>query len=209
MIEEDATNTRWRRDLAVNQGLLGRVLQAQGELDDAHEMYRARMETIKDLAAQSPTDNLWQIDLVKTWLGLSELLLIIGNLDDVSEYIESSFAILRPLVEKNPEDRQAVRLAAANYTLLGRLHMRRGAIEKASAAWSQAVELIEPVAQASEDSTILDAWARPLLYLDRTEEARPIVERLKEAKYRDRGFVALCKAKGFVVEYPDQKKGET
>ena len=73
---------------------------------------------------------------------------------------------------------------------------RLGEAEQARAAWTRALDAIEPVARISADPRLLDPWARGLLHLDRIQEAIPVIEKLRAVGYRNPQFLELGRQKG-------------
>ena len=58
------------------------------------------------------------------------------------------------------------------------------------------LESISRVAEGSSDRRYLTPWALTLLHLDRTDEARPIVQRLEQMGYHDAQLRGRCESKG-------------
>ena len=104
------------------------------------------------------------------------------------------------LLADNPEDHRAPIKLSAALTLQGRLFERLGQNESARRAWERATGAIADRAEGSRDWRYLDPWARALLHLELTEQARPIVEKLVSFGYRNRDFVKACNRLGVPQE---------
>jgi hypothetical protein len=79
---------------------------------------------------------------------------------------------------------------------LGESLARAGDSDGAHQAWTRAFETLDSLAQASRHTDVLALSASALLYLNRMEEARPLVRELARRGYRRPTFVALTRDKG-------------
>ncbi len=93
-------------------------------------------------------------------------------------------------------DRRVTRWLSVAYLLEGRLLESRNRLKDARQAWGRALETIEPLAQDSKETWLLETWGRALLRLDRLQEAEPVVRELHARGFRQESFRALCIEKG-------------
>ena len=85
------------------------------------------------------------------------------------------------------------------HIVLGRALARAGQSREAAAEWSRALEVLSDQKRGSGSPQMLDARARALLYLGRSEEAESIVTSLLESGYLRPDFVALCRERGLAI----------
>ncbi len=90
----------------------------------------------------------------------------------------------------NPGERQRL---AQSLVEIGKLDRDLGQTAQAEASWSEAAALMAPLTAGTEVVDFLDTHARALLYLGRTNEARPLVKALLDRGWKDAEFLALCR----------------
>jgi tetratricopeptide (TPR) repeat protein len=96
------------------------------------------------------------------------------------------------------DDRRRIPLARL-YLALGRMHDLRGEPETAHAFWERAAEQMQPMV-SSEDLAPKRIFAEALLRLGRVDEARPLVEKLRNLGLRLPSFVRLCRDAGLPMD---------
>ena len=94
---------------------------------------------------------------------------------------------------QNPGERQ--RLAQA-LVEVGKLYRDQAQTARAEESWREAADLMAPLTAGAEAVDFLDTRARALLYLGRTDEARPLVKTLLGRGWNDAEFLALCRERG-------------
>ncbi len=196
LVAGDPTNLRWRRGLATNHATVGLVLRAQRHLDGAIEQFRLVERLREELATTDPTDPGLARDQARAYTRLGEVLHLVGDTGGGLVRVRNAQSILDSLVEGDPNDREARRLRSEAYNTLGLIRFSGGNRRLARDAWVESVETIASVARGSDDMRFLTPWARALLYLDRVEEAKPLVDRLEALGYRNDEFAELVESKG-------------
>jgi hypothetical protein len=78
----------------------------------------------------------------------------------------------------------------------GRLAAAGGDRAAARAAWERALALLAPCRRPLTHWKVLSPWAQALLSLDRIDEARPAVERLRAMGIASPALEALWRTKG-------------
>ena len=119
-----------------------------------------------------------------------------GKIDEALRTAGRAEQALEVLYRNHPEDRNVRRWLGNAYLMEGRLLESRARRDGALQAWQRALTVIEALAQDSNETWILDIWARALLQLDRIEEADPVVRELLDRGYRSKPFLDLCRGKG-------------
>ena len=195
LVVHDPTHTGWRRSLASSNQRLGIVVATLRDLDAGLEHHRKSIAIQEELLATDASHAGWQRDLALMRRSFGRLLMAQGDVTSALEELRLALAILQPLVDKNPDDRDSIQWLSGSFVVMGEVWARTGDMQCARSSWAKAVEVIEPLARQSNDRRYLDPWVRALLYLDRIEEARPIVEKLMSMGYRERTFVELWQEK--------------
>jgi tetratricopeptide (TPR) repeat protein len=103
------------------------------------------------------------------------------------------------LTKERPGDVHTRRLLSMDQTQLGRALQAEGRRDEARQAWRRAIDIIEPAARGTEDKRLLDAWARPLIYLGLDDQAKPVLDHLDRLHYRNPDFVALRRGHGLLA----------
>ena len=150
----------------------------------------------EELATTDPTDPRLARDQARAYTRLGEVLHLVGDTGGGLVRVRNAQSILDSLVEGDPNDREARRLRSEAYNTLGLIRFSGGNRRLARDAWVESVATIEPVASGSDDVRFLTPWARALLYLDRVEEAKPLVDKLEALGYRNDEFAELVESKG-------------
>ena len=136
---------------------------------DSHEMTSIRVQLASQLAEQ-------------------------GDMDEADILFNQSLIQLRADSPAG-DPRKAVTLADALLGL-GRIAESRVDPQTASRYWSQALTVTQTV---SEDTGLMEAvytHALALLYLNRADEARPLIDRLQVVGRRSRHLSELCRLHG-------------
>ena len=193
----DPTNTDWQRELAVSYRKSGLALLALDELPRAQEQLLSSQRILDELVANDPVNSAdWRRQLAAAHVGIGTAFLAGGNLRDAMGEARVALSITDPIVERDPENPETRLWHTQGHLLLGSVLSRLGEAEQARAAWTRALDAIEPVARISADPRLLDLWARGLPHLDRIQEAIPVIEKLRAVGYRNPQFLELGRQKG-------------
>jgi len=74
LVEKDASNTTFRRDLAISEGKVGDALFAQMDLNGALERYREYNRLASELVSDDPANADWQRDLAVSYQRIADTL---------------------------------------------------------------------------------------------------------------------------------------
>ncbi|MEA2564097.1 MAG: eukaryotic-like serine/threonine-protein kinase [Acidobacteriota bacterium] len=184
---KDSDNAALQRWLAAFHGAIGALdedsFRALGHLKSSREI-------LTRLLAQDATNADWRFQLGLCHRRLASALV---ERDPAAARREAHRAleILHPLVEEVPDELTRGQIAEAEIVL--------GTAEEnpreARVAWERALAALAPCRRPLTHWKLVDPWARALFALDRAEEARPAVERLRRM-----GYVGLS-------DYNDEKRG--
>ncbi|MEL7058999.1 MAG: protein kinase [Acidobacteriota bacterium] len=111
-----------------------------------------------------------------------------GRREEAGDWLARSLRRLRTAVSEDPDNAEnrlglgdQLRTAGDNLRDLGRS-------AEARAAWEEAVKVLEPARETTSNLHLLDVLSRSLLRLGRSDEARPLVERLLAEGWTHRGY---------------------
>jgi len=189
LVALDPTNANWQRDLGVGRLAAARLDLEQGRTQRAIERFQSSFQSLSQLAQQSPSQVDALRDVARSRLGLGEAWLVLGDLKRAATEIDLALAGIGALVDKDASDKDSRRELAVNHNARGRVWNAMGQRARATAAWTQSVDLLEPLARESRDWNVLDPWVRALVYLGRHDEARQGYEKLASIGYRDPGYL--------------------
>jgi len=189
LVDFDATNTDWQRDLAVARNALGR-LDLEDQPDVALSLFRQSFVTFAALAQKNPTRVGELRDLARAHLNLAAGLRHTRRLDAAGKEINAALEILQPLAVRNPRDADLVRDLAIAENDRGVISAALGRTGESRAAWSRALAHLAPLVGSTKDRNLLDPWVRSLAHLEKFDEAKHGFDRLMAIGYRDRGFLA-------------------
>jgi tRNA A-37 threonylcarbamoyl transferase component Bud32/tetratricopeptide (TPR) repeat protein len=191
----DPRNVDWQRDFAVAESTLANVFRLSGRLREAERHNQTALAVIVPLARASPTQVSRQRDLAFVELGAGLTSLDRGDIGQATSRADNVERITTPLVARGT-DRIAVRLAAEGRLLAADAAEQRGDIPRAHHLREQALALLPVTMTGSADRRALDISARALIGLNRTAEARPIVERLVAGGYSHPALMKQWEKKG-------------
>jgi eukaryotic-like serine/threonine-protein kinase len=184
----DPRNANWRRDAAAAASNLAGVLRLTGSLQEAERAYQRAIAIVRPIAEASPGVAIRQRDLADAELGLGLTYFARGALDAAAAQADAVERLLTPLLIRG-NDREATRRAAEGRLLAADVAARRGNGGIARQLREAALDLVVSSQEANPEKRLLAVQARALLALNRTAEARPIVERLTRLGYRHPTFV--------------------
>jgi tetratricopeptide (TPR) repeat protein len=163
-----------------------------GSLPDAERGYERAIAIIRPIADASPTQATRQRDLADAELGLGLTYFERGDLDAAAARAEEVERLLAPLLARGT-DREATRRAAEGRLLAADVAARRGNVQLAQQLREAALGLVVAGQETNPEKRLLAVQARALLTLNRTAEARPIVERLMRLGYRHPALMRVVK----------------
>jgi len=192
----DTANVRWRQNLAMNQQQVASIRGANGDLTGALGLLRAIGQVRRDLAARDPSDPVWRRDEAETYIATADVLRRLGRTAEARSVLGSATATLSALEEEGPVTNDLLHLQGAALIVAGEVRFQEGDVASAPGAWEDAVRILEPLVDESGNVRDVAELVRALLYLDRADEARPLVRRLEAAGYREDRLAGLAASKG-------------
>jgi tetratricopeptide (TPR) repeat protein/tRNA A-37 threonylcarbamoyl transferase component Bud32 len=191
----DPSNTRWKRGVAISRSKIGELL-IPTDFERAMQHLHGARESMTEIIDQDPTNAGWQRDLATVHHNMGLAFEEQGDLDRARRFARDAVDDLEVLCEKHPGDRRAGHWLSRAYLLEGRLLEQQARKEEALAAWSRALEIIEPLARGSAETAYLEIWAKALLRLEKVREAEAIVQKLRAMGHKSEELSELCQDKG-------------
>lgn len=119
LVESDASNMRWQRELGVAYDRLGDALAAQGDLQGAEEKYRASLALTERLVAIDPGNSEWQRDLSISHERIGGVLRILGDLERAKEHYSKGLHVAERLAASDPTNSEWQRDLSVSHNNLG------------------------------------------------------------------------------------------
>ena len=179
----DPRNADWRRDEAAAEAALAGALRLLGSLREAERGYDRAIGIIRPIADAAPTQATRQRDLADAELGLGLTYFERGELAAAAARADVVERLLAPLLARGT-DREATLRVAEGRLLAADVAVRRGNTRLAQQLRETALAVVVAGREANSEKRLLALEARALLALNRTAEARPIVDRLISLGYR-------------------------
>jgi serine/threonine protein kinase/Tfp pilus assembly protein PilF len=174
-------------DVALDLSNLGTALWYQGKLALAEPLLRRALE----VEQKAPTTG-----NVNTRNNLAGLCVEQGKLDEARALYERSIAVSEERLSRNEPGRPARGGLVTALLGLGNVRRLQGDRPDAVASWTRALTIAEELATGREIVVYLDRYAKALLYLGRVEDARPLVEKLRQKGWTNPTLHQLCRANG-------------
>jgi serine/threonine-protein kinase len=152
-------------DLIAGSALLG---ETRGKLDA--------------LAVAEPLSRVFTGRLADAWR-LEAWMRATAHRADAREAAERAVDLGEMLIKESRADDRVVGEFAASCVLAGRIAFAQARPEAAQRHWSHVLEVLAPRLANSNDWRFLDPAAQALLLLGRSDEARPLTERLRRFGY--------------------------
>lgn len=190
-VGETALGSGHHRMAAILRGAAA-LHRDTGLLDEAEALARRALEVLEGTL---PPDH---SRIAAARAELADLLARQGRPAEAQPLLEQALTVQRALHAGNPEDRLQRTELADGLVVLGRIHRLRGDPESGRRAWAEAAELVRPVAQASDAVDPRHTLAVALLHLERTDEARPLVDGLLATGWRHPDLLELTRRHGLV-----------
>jgi serine/threonine-protein kinase len=190
----DPRNLDWQRDVGRTRATYADCLQWQGDLKRAAALYASSLAILRPIARGQAGNVARQRDLASTAISAGWLSLRQGDAAAATALAEESEQALAAQVSKGA-DKISARIVAESRLLAAEGFLRRGQPDRALGLREAALTLVPTSVAGSIEKRTLAAAARAQLALNRTEEARLIVDRLTRLNYRHPALVQAAAGK--------------
>ncbi|HVU22657.1 MAG TPA: protein kinase [Opitutus sp.] len=181
LVAQDAQNRAWTISSLNCRLLQANLLFAAGDAAAArHELDGTRAK-LAMLVEREPSDQVFSRILANAWR-LEAGLRLADRRADAGEAIRQALELEEKWIKKASDDATLSEFALSSI-LAGRIAAAQHATDAAIAHWREAVTVVSPHLDDTHDWRFLDPATQALTLLGRTDEARPLVERLKHFGY--------------------------
>lgn len=189
----DVIETHHNLRIVLNQ--LAFMLTQEGRAAEAAAAADRAIETGRQLQLMAPQNLEYERELAYSLTTRGEIAERQGNLEAARALYKESLDISRQLAEADSGSFTAANDLAIDLVSLGSVLARIGTREQAVALWSEASRLMTPVLAREPDNKYYQyTQATALVHLGRYEEARPLVDTLRDAGMDDEPFRELLAA---------------
>jgi serine/threonine-protein kinase len=189
----DTANPDRRRQVALLDRQIGMTALERGDAAGALKTTLGGQAVLESLVAKAPTNTVWQYNLARLRGAVGSAQLELKSYADAKASSRAALAIVEPALQKRASDLNARVAVTEAYLTIGEAEALDGRMTEAKQAWTQALTTIDSVARARQITDHLALRASALLYLNRLEEARPIVAELTRRGYRRPRWIALVR----------------
>ncbi len=187
----DSTNTGWARSIGVMAYRSGGIRVQRGQRERGIVLLREGRAILRDLVANDSTNSDMKLQLAIAETELARALAGGGELAAAQAGLAIAERLLVPMTEqRGPKSQVGFQLASARL-VTAEMSERAGDGRAARKAYAAALDALGP-ARAGEELRALDARAQALVGLDRLAEARPLLQRLERAGYRELRYVRFA-----------------
>lgn len=191
---EDPENVVRLGALIFPLAIIGEIRFMLGQVDEAESAVRECLDVSRTLLSRDPTSTWAMGGYAIQASQLSEILLTRHRWKEASPLIQLGLARARQVIALAPHNATYQLALARNLALYGRLivyevESDRGdegtfqPTPEAVACWQEALHTISGIKAAGEQLSILDVRTQLLYLLGRSEEAAPLLERLRERRW--------------------------
>jgi serine/threonine-protein kinase len=177
--ELDPANADWRREVAVARQRLGFAVARRDPAAGLRQL-RGAVDSLERLQRDDAANSERRLDLARARRDLGHGMLAGGQPHAAVDAHREALAVL----EGAAEGRQRSVVEGDVLASLGEAQGAAGRPAEARAAFEKAAATLRPLAKDSRDPRVLAPLARALAGLGRSEEARPVLERLRASGYR-------------------------
>lgn len=182
LVAHDPDNAGWLYKLALLHLALGLMDQTRGEPAQAAGEWQRLREISDELVRRAPEQHEWRrLQGIELIVRSSQL----KSPEASRKAARDGVAMLLEMDRSLPADIVTLRWLGRGYRRLAAAEASLGSAAAPRRALLAAAELLEPAAARLQDPSLLGVWAQVLLDLGRREEAQAVIERLRQAGYRD------------------------
>lgn len=192
LVAHDPLNAEWKRDLGVAHLSMAVQLIALDRRSEALSSASSSRALLSALLAGDDANADWRRALAWAENVTAAAELASRNYAAALAAARRGRTIIAPLKE-GAADPAAARHRAENYLLEGAVFEALGQPARARAAWTSALEAIEPAAQESTRADLIWPRAQALVRLGRHEDARASFAELASQEFRPVEFIRFCR----------------
>jgi len=179
LVAQDPKNQEWLVVALHVQLQQARLFLVGNDLPATTRIVAQTREKLQALVNAEPSSRVFTRFLATTWL-LEARLRLAARHPAAGEAAARAVELAEPLIKEARADSWVIGEFAQANILAGRIAVQR---EVAQRHWLRALEVLTPRLPGSNDWRFLDPAAQALVLLGRTDDARPLIERLQRFGY--------------------------
>jgi tetratricopeptide (TPR) repeat protein len=148
LVQADAQNPIWQRDLSISFERLGDVFLTLGRTDDALTQFQAKLKIDRALVESDPKHTENQRNLSISLNRLGDVFLTLGRTDDALTQFQDGLQIFRVLAEADPNDAQKQRDLSVSFNKLGDVFLTLGRTDDALTQFQDGLKIRRALAEA-------------------------------------------------------------
>ncbi len=200
LVVHEPEHREWLAALTFDLNELARILIVLGELSEARSLFEESMTISQALVEEAPEHGRWRYYLARDHCSRGLLESRQGRPRRAQESLNAALEILQELVAEG--DSSTYRLwLSRTLEELGHSHFELGDMNRAAEVWNRGVEIAQKLVAAKPSPAHLEILARMLILIERSEEARPLIERLASMGYRRIDYLAFLERHGQAEEF--------
>jgi serine/threonine-protein kinase len=178
LVEQDPDNAVRHRALVIARGWMASLLAETGREGEALETLGANVVLMRSLSEANPEQTTWASDVANQLRRQGEVLLRVGRAAEAEAAATEALEVLGQLDEATGLSRAAERELMWGLLLRGDALAASRRPGPAHEAWERAYARARPIALETGHRVDREILATALLRLDRTQEARTIIDEL-------------------------------
>jgi len=182
LVTQDPKNRQWLVTLLRVRLQQVALLLADGDISAATPILSETRAKLETLVKAEPSSLLFTRRLATAWQLEGRIRVAIQRAD-ASEAIARAIDLGETLLQEARADNWAIWELTQSRILAGRIAYGLSQPDIAHRHWNRALEVLTPRLTDSNDWRFLDPAAQALVLLGRTEEARPLIEKLQRFGY--------------------------
>lgn len=202
LVAERPAHSLWRENLAESWNFLGETYQNLERLERSLAAFQEAQEIIEELSVRDPQNADWRYQLAQSRERVGKVRKYQGELAAARVDYEEARVLMEELVASDPSNTDWKNRHAFVLVSLGDVVRDLGERAAAVALWEEAVrigrDLVEGAADASQSTFYLDTLAMAYMYLERDEDAKPLVEILLDKGWQKKSFLELAERRGLI-----------
>jgi tetratricopeptide (TPR) repeat protein len=147
--QEDPSNLKWQRDLAIDYYRIGEVLSLRGDLPNAKNAFNDAIKKLEPLVNLEPDKRDWHNNLSASYAALGNVLKEQGNPHGAIAEYKKSLEIGTRLADWEPENAAWQRGLSQVHIKIGELRAAQGGLPEALDAYENARAILEDVTKKS------------------------------------------------------------
>ncbi|MGB5544440.1 MAG: toll/interleukin-1 receptor domain-containing protein [Gammaproteobacteria bacterium] len=171
------------RNHANRQRQVGDLWRRLGEYQQATAPVNEALATLQSLRSDHEDDARWLRDLARAQLAAGRLALDSGDVDAAMAQAEEARILILDLLQRSPDDMEFQQVWMDALLLQGEAAAAAGEEARAKDAWMQLVRDMSRQVVDSRDPEWLVPYVVALFHLERPEEAKLYLQRLREMGY--------------------------